>query len=57
MGKLGAKRHKAGSSMEEAKPVAITVPPDCLHVDGAPCPAQHTVQPPVYQMTVLRHAA
>ena len=40
-----AKRHKAGPSIEEAKPAAITVPPDCLHVDGAPyC---------VHQMTVI----
>ena len=42
MGKLGAKRHKPSPSKEEAKPVAITVPHDCLPVDGAPlhCTAQ-----------------
>ena len=52
MGRSGAKRHKAGPSKEDAKPVAITVPPDCLHVDGASYPAQHTVRPPVHQMIV-----
>eukprot|EP00891_Asterochloris_glomerata_P008130 jgi/Astpho2/8130/Aster-x1483 len=35
MGKLGAKRHKPSPSKEEAKPVAITVPHDCLPVDGS----------------------
>ena len=53
MGRLGAKRHKTGPCKEEAKPVAITVPPDCLHVDGAPYPVQHTGQPPVHQMIVI----